>query len=459
LKKQDKHPIDQFFKENTEVHFPYDPNLWNKADADLNALAVKKRLWAYSTIVLSILAVVMCWFWLNSEKETTVSSSNEADNSASVEGIHKHLSVEGKLSQTNKHSTSGTNSTIKISGTENDLNTKQIHDPNAQNLISLTKPVVESSSQTINSTNNTDTESKPEISSNQKEETFTTDESTKSVKLNFETIAMPSISGIKIPFTYLNSNTTPNNHDFWPAPKRFATYVELENYTSILLRQKNSGLSDAELDLKQKYETPQNLTGFSLNVLLQRGGFGVIIGLGHSQTAMNTNYRTDTGYKLVSTTTKYKMIQDSVKYSGGYYSHIMEYDEKIYEPLPNLNGNRNRNTFRWLQVPVRVSYQYNRNRIRFAMRAGIDLMYLYKAEGAYINSSLDGLTAIGSGNQTLKRWNMNGSVQLMTGIQLNKYWQIGAQGFYNQQLGSNFSKYNSRFQAGGIGWYLRKNIR
>ena len=458
MKKQDKHPIDQLFKENTEVHFPYDPNLWNKAEADLNAIAVKKRLWVYSTVVLSIIAVVICCLMFNSEKETMVSTSVNKDSSVSQVGSDKPLTAEGTLSNSNKRSSSVTTSGTKVSDNVNEGKTLQIKDHTAHKIVSSTKPGIERSSLPIISENNMNAESNTEIKSKQKEETYTTEESTKPVRLSFETIEMPSRTGINLLFTYLNSNTYPNIHDFLPTPKRFATSVELENFNSIMLRQKNSGLSDAELDLKQKYETPQNLTGLGLNILMQRGGLGMVIGLGHLQTAINTNYKTDTAYKLISSTTKYKMIQDSVKYSGGYYSHIMEYDEKIYEALPNLNGNQNKNTFRWIQVPVRVSYQLNRNRTRLTLRAGIDIMYLYKAEGAYINSSLDGLTEIGTGNQTIKRWNRSGNVQIMTGFQLNKYWQVGAQAFYNQQLGSNFSKYNNRFQAAGLGWYLRKNI-
>lgn len=456
------------------MNFPFDPNLWNKAEADLIVLSARKRKWVYSTLIITFLVCLIGWLWYDVKNEIAANSVKKSDNSSV--NLNEQNSKKDKFKGTNieynrKETFAEKQSTLKDknagkkgvklnkSSNKSGVITEPILNAIASNSVETSQnngskkveiPAGASKEELpINNTNQTNKGSLEELPTN------TTNHTNKDA---LEAISLISKTGTKLPFNVLNIVPEPNKHNFWPTPKKFATYIEFENYTSLVLNQKVSGLNKSELELKKKYETPQNLTGYGLNVILQRGGLGLVIGLGQLQTDLNTNYTTDTSYKLVSTTTKYKMVQDSVRYSGGYYSKILEYEEGIYEPLYNFNGAKSSISFRWVQMPVRLSYQYNRNRLRFSLRAGVDVMYLYKVQGAYINSSLDGLTKIGSGNQTINRWNLSGNVQFMTGFQLNKQWQLGAQAFYNQQLGSNFSKYNSRFQSSGIGWYLRRNI-
>ena len=55
MKKQDKNSLDQFFRENTEQHFPYDPALWSKADKAIGAQFGKK----YRMVILALLLLFM----------------------------------------------------------------------------------------------------------------------------------------------------------------------------------------------------------------------------------------------------------------------------------------------------------------------------------------------------------------------------------------------------------------
>jgi len=458
LKKQDKHPIDQFFKENTDHNFPYDPNLWKKAEADLNVHAAKKRTLVYSTVLLAFISgvIALIWFSYNENSDRKYTKDSESANIKT-----DNLIIADQQSNDIR-------SDEAISKSQNSRK-NDIKAPESEISSQPNKKAGKSKFLSKSNTNNTITPADLAQNSGSKDKPFSPlpaktepslilDTNSKNVG-SFDNIELLSKLGIKLPIHFSNNDPELNRHNFTPEPKRFSKYIEFENYTSLVLNQTLSGLNQKELEMKQNSESPENLTGFGLNYIVQKGGLGFVIGLGHLQGSVNTNYSNDTGQlKLVSTVTKYKMIRDSVPYSGGYYSNIIEYDEGVYERIDPFQARPSSYTFQWIQLPIQLSYQYSKNRWRISCRTGVELMYLYRTKGSIINKELDGTTQLGSGEQKINRWNMSGSVQLLTGYQLNHKWHAGAKMFYNQQLGSNFSAYKSRFQSVGIGWYLRMSL-
>jgi len=191
-----------------------------------------------------------------------------------------------------------------------------------------------------------------------------------------------------------------------------------------------------------------------LNVILQRNGIGLLSGIGFSDASIKTNYIDKLNHYEI--TSSYKLVRDSVPFKNRYITYIEEVDDTIGSTSEEISmaGQVPQNTLRWLQVPLKFSYQYPIWRMRFSARVGVDLLYLYKASGSIVNDKLDGLTTIGEGEHKLNRLNCNANAQIRAGYQLNTHFQVGGSLYYNQQLGSNFKNYNSRFQSRGIGWYV-----
>ena len=236
----------------------------------------------------------------------------------------------------------------------------------------------------------------------------------------------------------------------------FATTIEFENTKSLLLQTQISGLPKDYLAFKKQGETAKNMNAYGLNIMFQRGGWGLVSGLGWSQASVNIHYQSDSNrYQIIKTpVVKYKMIQDSIKYEGGYYSKISTYTDTAYSKSEAFKGYTSQNDFNWLSIPLKLSYQYSIARLRFSGRIGADFMWLYSSKGTFINSRLDALNT----DEKLNRFNVNASGQLMAGYQLNHKIQVGGSVYLNQQLGSNFTDYNSRFKSKGFGWYVRWSL-
>ncbi len=454
MKKQDNNPIDQFFKENTEQHFPYDPTMWKGAEKGLSFLFMKKRILIFSFLFVFFISSVAVFILFKTDtKAGKISITKNSENPDLVE----------------KNST---NKSILSYGKKNENDAKPLTD-NETKLVNNSSASLQKKDEKSAIVINKESDSKKEFEINADEKPQVKIEITPPIEpivLTKESDAISPVSEIKkfmeiallskslhsFPYANFNKNPELNPKIKDPEKRKFATTIEFENRYSILLKQQLNGLPKEQLEFKNQYEKPQNSNGYLINVMLQRGGIGLITGVGYSTASVKTNYFTDTNhFHFIKTTlTKYRMIRDSIPYQGGYYSYILEYQDTIYKRSEQLKGEVNQVEFQWIQIPLKISFQYSLNRLRFSVRAGADFMWLYNLKGTFINSGLSGLNEV----EKLKKFNVNTSGQLMAGYQLNHKFQVGGSFNFNQQLGSNFANYYSRFQSKGFGWYIRYSL-
>ena len=459
MKKQDKHPIDSFFKENITQDFPYDPALWNKADKGIAALFNKKRILYFSLLFLLFISSVAVFFANTESKQEKISRTGKNEKMV----LSKKSSVTKSSGYTNSSDEIAIQSSIEkaevSSATAVSNSDEEIQNPKFEQ-----KENTESQNG-----EKLKIESKEEI----KEKESTVIPSMIVPAVSEETPITKMVAEEKILFTdfvmmtkpfksFINSNAIISQPSKCPGiinekrKRGFATTIEFENTKSLLLQTQISGLPKDYLAFKKQGETAKNMNAYGLNIMFQRGGWGLVSGLGWSQASVNIHYQSDSNrYQIIKTpVVKYKMIQDSIKYEGGYYSKISTYTDTAYSKSEAFKGYTSQNDFNWLSIPLKLSYQYSIARLRFSGRIGADFMWLYSSKGTFINSRLDALNT----DEKLNRFNVNASGQLMAGYQLNHKIQVGGSVYLNQQLGSNFTDYNSRFKSKGFGWYVRWSL-
>jgi len=480
LKKQDKNPVDQFFKENIQQDFPYDSALWNKAEKGIATYFLKKRIIFFSAILLFISSIGVFFLYENTE---TTAHSTKIKNQSNLLVINEKES-NSTITNTNANTNNNTNTN------QND-NTKDLKDAIMQkqsvkahdkdNLSSIrTNQGKAARNPKSNSTVKRKFKSSTSKNSGEKLENenfkkegiiVSNDDSKKSPSAPI----IPDVESKEInetqftllskplkTFYFENSNNKPETQkkNFDRKKKRFATTIEFEQLISTQLTQKLSGLLDPILAYRNQYETAKNSNGYALNVMLQRHGFGVIIGFGQQSATIKTKYLVNEyTYEFV---TKYQMIEEEVYRPSGSktLSYIREYDDTTSKILQQkvLENQSSQNEFNWLSIPLKLSYQYPIGRLRFSVRAGADFKWLYNTSGYLINNTLNGLVSVGEGIHSTNKFNINASGQIMAGYQINHRIQAGGSLYLAKQLGSDFSQYSSKFQSRGFGWYVRFNL-
>lgn len=466
MKKQDKNPLDQFFRENTEQHFPYDPALWSKAEKGLGAFYGKK----YRVILLALLLVFMSsiavfFAYDNHGKAGKISMVKKSGNSVltnkskeNIEGNGENTTYFSTKNETTDASTSTTSSTeTTISSNpntpleregQNPYTKEEETNPSKQKDINTKDDIIKKEESQSNA------ESVP--AGKEAEDPISEVNNVKE-RIDYTNFSMFSKPFQTFPFSGITQNPESNHINLDPKKRKFATTIEFENLNSIFLEHKLSGLPKQELEYKNKYEKEKSSTGYSLNIMMQRGGFGLVTGLGYANAIIKTSYiSTSNTFELSEA--KYKMLDDSVRQSqtGTSWNNIKEYRDTIARHSQEgvLKGQASQNVFQWIKVPLKFSYQKSLYRLRFSARVGLDFMWLYNTKGMFINSNLDALNT----EEKLKKLNANASGQIMAGYQLNHKIQVGGSLYMNQQLGSNFVNYNSRFQSKGCGVYVRWSL-
>lgn len=443
MKNQDKHPIDDYFKDYMEQDFPYNPSSWNKATKVIDAYFGKRKksvLIIAFFLVASSIALFLAFDSIDSKNKTSVKSiaTSPINKEKELKNINSFNQVETKID--NPTAKDVANQTKSSNG---NLMPKSIETFSQEEIrkTQITGEVEEISGKDKhnNIPISITTESHDSITAKEKS-TFFTDfmlDSKLLYSFNFN-------ASNKHPETIIGKERR---------KKKFAFMIELESQLSTNTKQKSGGLSQAELDYKTKYESAKNTKTGYLNFMFQRGKFGFITGLGYQKTITNTNYLVNKVY--YDTKILYKTENKFVPSSSGYYLIITTRVDTLGKrtEVVKIANQANQNTFEWLLVPLKISYQYPYNRFRFSIRTGVDLSWLYNAKGAFINSDLKSVSSIT--NNDLKRFNATMSAQFMTGYQVNKRFQIGGSMHYSNQLGSNFKNYSSRFQNTGLGLYVR----
>lgn len=470
MKKQDKNPLDQFFRENTEQHFPYDPALWSKADKDIGALFGKRYRMVFLALLLVFMSSIAVFFaYDNHGKAGKISMFKKSGNSVLTEKsttVKSKGNIEGKGENTTYVSTK--NETIVANAsTASSTETTISGNPNTplesegQNPYTKEEETNPSKQKDINTKddiiNKEESQSNAESVQVGKEEDPVADVNNLKERIDYTNFSMFSKPFQAFPFSGITQNPESNYINLDRKKRKFATTIEFENLNSIFLEHKLSGLQKQELDYKNKYEREKSSKGYSLNIMLQRGGFGLVTGLGYADAVIKTGYiSTSNTFELSEA--KYKMLDDSVRQSqtGTSWNNIKEYRDTIARHSQEgvLKGQASQNVFQWIKVPLKFSYQKSLYRLRFSARVGLDFMWLYNTKGTFINSNLDALNT----EEKLKKLNANASGQIMAGYQLNHKIQVGGSLYMNQQLGSNFVNYNSRFQSKGCGVYVRWSL-
>lgn len=440
MKNQDKHPIDNYFKDFMEQDFPYNPSSWKKATKVIDAYFGKRKK-SILIVALILIAGSVVMFYGYDTKNKTVSKpiairqtnkeiktknntsfyevKTEIDNE-SVSGVKEEESFSKDNSApesigTPKHSE---NKTIEIT-----KKTDDISDNENQNDIPISIMIEE-----------------PDTNPTKEKNTFFTD------------FVLPSKRLYSFNFNASNNKPQPRIIKTG-TKKKFAIMLEVESLFLNHSKQKLGGLPQTEIDYRNKYESIKNTNTYHLNVMFQRANFDLITGLGYQNVIIKTDYLAHRVY--YDTKILYKTENKSVPSSSGSYLLITTRVDTLGKKteVMKIENQANQNQFEWLLVPVKISYQYPYKRFRFSVRTGVDLSWLYNARGAFINSDLKSVAIID--DKELNRFNATMSAQFMTGYQVNKRFQIGVSTYYNQQLGSNFKNYYSRFQNAGLGVYVR----
>lgn len=470
MKKQDNNPLDQFFRENTEQHFPYDPALWSKADKDIGALFGKRYRMVFLALLLVFMSSIAVFFaYDNHSKAGKISMVKKSGNSVLTNKSTTYKSkenIEGKGENTTYFSTKN-ETTDDNTSTTSSTETTISGNPNTSLKVEEQNPYTKE--EETNPSKQKDINTKEEIA--KKEESQSNAESVPVAneedpvaevnevkqRIDYISFIMFSKPFQAFPFSGITQNPESKKINFNPKKRKFATTIEFENLNSIFLEHKLSGLQKQELDYKNKYEREKSSKGYSLNIMLQRGGFGLVTGLGYANAIIKTSYiSTSNTFELSEA--KYKMLDDSVRQSqtGTSWNNIKEYRDTIARHSQEgvLKGQASQNVFQWIKVPLKFSYQKSLYRLRFSARVGVDFIWLYNTKGMFINSNLDALNT----EEKLKKLNANASGQIMAGYQLNHKIQVGGSFYINQQLGSNFANYGSRFKSHGFGWYVRWSL-
>jgi hypothetical protein len=458
LKKQDNKNIDQFFKENLTQHFPTDPALWQQAEKGIAGLFLRKKILYYSTTLLIICGLIT-FLWINSSTENLSTKSeklSETSNQTSNLGEKSVALVEPeKIKETSDDADYNSNFRAIVSEVNSQNHIKnELASKKAIVNKGTSKPLLidEEVSQEVKEIDlpGSDGLQKIEEVNLAEKESETRDEVG---IINFEILELNQ--KLTQPFLYTTSSKPVLFPELKNKKRKFAMFLEFENGRSINTSLSLSKLSDQEKSYRKQSESLENTSSYGLNLILQKKGFGFVTGISQQSASIKTNYIQN--YFTYEFETKYKMIKDSIAYKRGYYSQISEYNDTTasHAEQKTVENQSSQNTLNWLSIPVKFSYQYPVKRLRFSVRAGADFSWLYDYKGSLINSKLNQVVAIGDGEHALNKFNVNASLAIMAGYQLNKQFQVGGSVFGNQQLGSNFANYSGKFKNNGLGWYLR----
>ncbi len=458
MKKQDNKNIDQFFKENLTQHFPTDPALWQQAEKGIAGLFLRKKILYYSTTLL-LIGGLIAFLWINSNTQN-LSTKNEKlsenSNQTSIIG-EKSLALEDADKSKKTSDDPNYNTNFQALGSEvksqiqitNELTSKKaiVNQGTSKPLV-----IVEEVSQDLNNIEAPGSGSLQKIEEvNPTEIEFETSDEIGII--NFEILGLNR--KLTQSFLYATSSKPMLLPELKNKKRKFAVFLEFENGRSVNTSLSLSKLSEQEKNYRALSESLENTSSYGLNLILQKKGFGLVTGISQQSASLRTNYLQN--YVTYDFETKYKMIKDSVAYKRGYYSQISEYNDTTasHSEQTIVENQSAQNSLKWLSIPVKFSYQYPIKRLRFSVRAGADFSWLYDYKGGLINSKLNQVVAIGDGEHTLNKFNVNASLAFMAGYQLNKKFQLGASVLSSRQLGSNFANYAGKFKNNGLGWYLR----
>jgi hypothetical protein len=440
LKNQDKHPIDNYFKDNMEQNFPYKPSSWKKATVVIDNYFGKRKKSVLIVVFFLIANGIVFFFSLDSmhkgkeklivnkhtNKEIVTKNINtnnneisEIDNSDISNVADRNISSQIAVKSNGTIMPNEKRRTQKASDKNNILNEVE------QTILPISNKEIADSSKV-----------EPKI-------TYFTD-----------FVFHPKLLNS---FNFNNSNNSPQAKIIIPDRKKKPVFMlEVETLFSIKSQNKTNGLSQAQIDFKNKYETVENTNAYHLNLVIQRGKFGLITGLGYKNAIVKTNYIVSRD--IYDTKVLYKTENSFLSSSGSDYLIIKTRVDTIAKRKEEskLENQLDQNTFEWLIVPLKLSYQYPYKRVRFSVRTGVDLSWLYNAKGSFINSDLESLNLVTE--KELRRFNANLFAQFMTGYQINKKFQVGGSVYYSSQLGSNFKNYNNQFQNTGLGLYVRMGL-
>ena len=465
MKAQDKHPIDELFKKGLNQDFPFDPQMWEKAEGQIVAINHKKKVMAWSLVALTCLSIIGMYMFYK-----PLSKSHISKNVITVNAIENELK-KGTVAEESKSSTTEN----EIASETNEYASQKIQSKPGNTLISQSKGVSVSKNQVRvpSDINGDQSPREPEISINNSDglndvngETHIQEpkiiskpelekEATNVVStIDFETWAF---NKKRIPdFGYLTTGqANPAMLLKQPRTRKFALTLEFEQLFKTNNQYKLSGLPEQQLKYRQQFEKSGSNQASYLNVMLQRGGFGFITGIGLINQTFKTSYMVErTNYQFE---TRYVMVKENIPYSGGTYSQIREIQDTTSVSKNNmlLEGQSEENQMQWIAVPLKVSYQYPWLRFRFAVRVGADFMFMNRASGKIINSDHTGLVSLSDGANGLNKFNVSANAGIYAGYMLNKNMQFGGSYSLNKQMLSNFNGYSSGFSGKGFSVYLR----
>jgi hypothetical protein len=458
--------------EKTEEHFEYDPTLWASVEKDIAIIPFQKNMLIISAIIGFVATGAIALYLhsgsdstnepvsvlsyktqilakdetrLNKEAGTIATGINSERNNNEVKDHSKmNLNKHGIKYRTGQSNVDKTESTDRHKRRNSFLDLNQNKEKSVQ-VPKVSKGLL-----------------KTEVSPSVDQPNYSKFRAKEPTRADIEgefTLIKLFPKGIHSFFKVMNHHVISSNQfqTFKPNNKRkFNISIELDGKYSMKLKNDISGLSASELKFRRQYEKENEASSYVVNVIIHKGDFGLLTGIGYSQASLKTGYMApDVRYE---TETRYSMIEPNfdIRPNGTSVSLIKEYQDTtaIHSEESFIKGQADKNTFRWFQIPIQARFEYPYKRLRFSVRVGAEFQWLYKAEEFLINSKLDGLTAIGDSEQKLKRFTVNPLTQFNAGYQLSPHLQFGANFFGSKQLGSNFAKYVSRFSQLGIGWYL-----
>lgn len=467
MKNKDKHPIDELFEKGLYQEYPYDPALWEKAAEQLAAKKSNHKIFIWFAGIGAALSLMIVLFWANINPE-----QQQGQPLASVtpdNGVATHATKEtaSTASEPTADPQPSDGQPIVPEGSPNTLSASEFNSSSRKTDLTQTPDENLPSDDAGEPENNPVTKPTPV-------ETYVPETGSKAedpaVKIPEKITETPiqtldflnwdlthkEVTG----FTY----TLRGKPDFTP----FSTRVRRPLYTIHLeweqmFKQKNqynlSGLPDGQLQYRRLFESGGDMQSNLLNVMVQRGNWGIVSGFGIMQSSFNTQYKVN--QKQYKFETRYEMLKESIPYSGGTYSLIKEYQDTTLVSSEDklLEGQSEANKLNWFMVPLKVSYQYPWMRFRFSVRAGANLMFLQNAEGNLINSDRTALVAIGSAEAMPNKTSISASAGLYAGYMLNTNLQVGLSYSFNKQLISSFKGYSATLSGRGFGTVLRYTLK
>ncbi|MCB9252761.1 MAG: hypothetical protein H6605_09865 [Flavobacteriales bacterium] len=459
MKEQSKHPIDQYFKEKATHDFAYDPELWQKVEKRMIWQKIRKTIAFTSVVLISIFSISLAIYYLSEKSVKDQNPMAKMDPTQSEEGNNNNEA--GVFKQENYPDLNASDGSMKdlnsVRKYKDKISAVQIKKEDTKR-IAKNKKVHESHKRTFSNKTENLLKGAPE-----KQIEFQKPENSKKIEpieetetiyevFSFTPLDMESHLQFVFPKSQQNEKPEPVEEKFRKDRKRFAVFYEYEQLHSYQVSQNITGPDKDQNKFRMDMESNKKQSSMGINLILQKRGIAFVTGLGFSRIGLVTDYKYfSTTYTSIS---KYRMIRDSIPYSGGYYSHILEYQDTLSSTTEEKRVNNQTPSvrFNYIRLPLKLSYQFPIKRLRIGVRAGLDLSYLQSVNGSLNTSGLDN-----SIEQNLKRINGTASFQLLTGVQLRHNLQAGLSAYYGKQLGSNMQDYGRKFNSYDFGFYLRYN--